>query len=52
MKLELWLKDCSEPRLYEDALNLFQEGLLICIDLEDKILKYPSSNVFRIVQYK
>ncbi|GIN22615.1 hypothetical protein J1TS3_37490 [Siminovitchia fordii] len=54
MKIELWLKDCANPRVYEDVINLFQEGegSLICIDTKDKILKYPIGNVFRIVEYK
>jgi hypothetical protein len=52
VKIEVWLNDCSEPRIYEKVVNLFQEGQLLCVDLEDKILKYPMSNIFRVVQFK
>lgn len=52
MVVEVWLKDCSLPRVYKTALNVFQEAALVCVDTEDCILKYPLSNVFRIVEHK
>lgn len=52
MKIGLWLKDCTNPRTYENVINVFQEGNLVCIDTKDKILKYPIGNVFRVVEYK
>jgi hypothetical protein len=52
MKIEVWLKDCALPRVYDNVENVFQEGSLICIDTKDRILKYPIGNVFRVVEFK
>jgi hypothetical protein len=52
MRVELWLRDCANPRTYEHVVNTFQEGALLCIELETRILKYPINNVFRLVEYK
>jgi hypothetical protein len=52
VKVELWLKDCANSRIYEKVENVFQEANLLCIEDKTRILKYPISNVFRIVEYK
>jgi hypothetical protein len=52
VKVELWLKDCANPRIYEAVKNVFQEGNLVCIEVEDRILKYPTVSIFRVVEHK
>lgn len=50
MKIELWLKNTSQPRTYCNTINTFQEGYLICIQTKEKIYKYPIYDIFRLVE--
>lgn len=49
MSIELWLKNTAEPRRY-DAANTYEEGSFLCIQTKNEIVKYPVSDVWRVVQ--
>lgn len=48
--IELWLKDTSDPILY-NALSTYTKGFFFCIrDNNNKVHKYPIMNIFRVVE--
>jgi hypothetical protein len=51
MKLEVWFKNASKPRVYEGKVNTYEEGSFVCIITENAIYKYPTADVFRLVEF-
>lgn len=51
MRIEILLKDASQPKKYDNVKDVFQEGNLLCVLMDDKIDKYNMSNIYRIREY-
>ncbi len=50
MKVEVWLKETSEPIIYMDYINTYQKGDFYCIRMRDIVIKYPIDNIWRIIE--
>ncbi len=52
MRVELWLKETSQPIEFDDVKNVYQKGSFYCIYVEeiDTVWKYPIENIFRVVE--
>ena len=49
MKVEIHLKEQSQPILIKDVINTYQKGSLFCIYVKDNdVYKFPIDNIFRI----
>ncbi len=56
MKVQIELKETSQPIILEDVLNTYQKGDLFCVYLlagpeafqEERVYKFPISNIWRI----
>lgn len=51
MTVEVWIKDMSDPIVYEDAENTYEEGSFLCIPYYGGIDKYPVANIYRIIEF-
>lgn len=52
MRVELWLKETSQPRIYEKVSATYTKGPLFCIYVrEDNVVyKYPLAVIWRITE--
>ena len=52
MKVQLWLKETSQPIEFDGVSNTYQKGSLYCIYIEgeDLVFKYPIDDIFRVIE--
>ena len=53
-KAEVWFKNASSPKLYEDVNDIYEEGSYTCIlfkkEKSVEKYKYPTNDIFRIIE--
>lgn len=52
MRIEVWLKETSQPILYEDATHAYTKGPFYCIyrASDGRVTKYPLDNIWRVIE--
>ena len=51
MKVSLWLKETSQPIIYEDVKNTYTKGYFYCIYASnEEVYKWPIFDIFRTVE--
>lgn len=48
MKIELQLKESSQPIVLENVINSYQKGDMYCFYVGDIVYKFPLANIWRI----
>lgn len=51
MKVTIYLKETSQPLVFENVANTYTKGLLYCIYINHSLIhKFPLSNIFKITE--
>jgi hypothetical protein len=50
MRVELWLKETSQPIIFENTKNAYTKGALYCVYVGDTVNKFPIEHIFRVVE--
>jgi len=51
MKVEIQLKESSQPIIYDDVINTYQKGdLFVIYTSKEKSYKHPIGTIWRIVE--
>ena len=48
--VEIWLKSSAQPLKREGVKNVYEKGSYTCIQLEYTVEKYPTADVFRVIE--
>ncbi len=49
--VKIWLKETSDPIVYQDVDNTYQKGAFYCLHhISRKATKFPIDNIWRIVE--
>lgn len=52
MKVEVHLKEQSQPVVIEDVRNTYQKGDLFCVMLNSRLVrKFPLADIFQITEH-
>ena len=46
--IKVWLKETAQHLVYENAKNTYQKGSFYCIYADEKVVKIPIDNIFKI----
>lgn len=50
MRVEVWLKETSQPIAHEHVINAYEKGDFYCVYAGEMVYKYPIIHIFRIIE--